>query len=367
VSSATKTHILEQHQQNTLLTTSAPALMMRSEHDLSADEGWSQMDERMIASAAEALEAGQTHYVDVPGIAPLRTAIAEHLRAAFGASYQQPNMIVTAGMQESRFLTIQMIGAAVERVGIPSVVHPGVRRALGVRALPMHSMAVDAQMLPTLEGIREALQAGCRLLFLESPSRLTGAIYSAESVAQIAALAAEFEALVIWDQGLAPWASGYTSLAASAPDHTIAIGEAFPNTGLASWFIGYIAAPEQWVAPMQSQKQIMAICTSTAAQYAALEASKLFAESARTRLEQLERSRQTFIEALGTSAEIIAGATAAVLAVRPADKDEAMMRLTAEGYTPADGADFGAPALLRLTLSPDRAALIAAARIFNGS
>lgn len=345
--------ILEQHQQNMLLNTPTPPLMATGAGDLSADDLYAPIDERMIESAATALESGQTHYVDVPGIAPLRAAIAEHLAQSYGAAYAQPNVIVTAGIQEARFLTLQMIGETVERVAVPKVVHPGVRKALGVRALNVEMIDVDAQMLPTLDAIRATLQGGSRLLYLEAPSRLSGAVYNAEAIGQIAGMAAEYGAIIIWDQGLAPWVEGYVSLAAHAPDRTVAIGEAFPGSGLGSWFLGYIAAPEALVAPMQSQKQIMAICTSTAAQYAALEASKLYSALHASQMTRLHAAHQAALSALG--AAVIPGAAASIVAVRTSDPQAALARLAAANLGAALGADFGAPDVLRLTVSVETA------------
>ncbi len=368
---STKDLILEQHHSNTLLTASAPPMTARNAHDLSADELFAPIDERMIASAVEALEAGQTHYVDVPGIAPLRAAIADYLRASFKAAYAPSNVIVTAGIQESRFLTIQMIGETFGRIAVPTVVHPGVRKALGVRALNVDLIDVDERALPTLESLQAVLNAGARLVYLESPARLTGAAYSAAEVGAIAALAREFEATIIWDQGLAPWTAAYSSLASVSEnaDRTVVIGEAFPGMGLSSWFIGYLAAPEALVAPMQSQKQIMAICTSTAAQYAALEASKLYAETLPQQRERLNKARQTLIAALGSSVEVIPGSAANVLALRllSGHKESVFARLSGAGYSAADGADFGAADVLRLTVSPDSTAQIAIAQSIKGA
>lgn len=354
-----KEALLQRHQANTLLNMPAPSPMMRSETDLSSDEFAAPLDERIIASTVEALESGQTHYVDVPGIAPLREAIAEMLNAALGAALSKANIIVTAGVQEARFLTLQMIGDLYGRVAVPAVVHPGVLKALGVRALQLDRIPVtDERSLPTLDAIRAALEAGAQLLYLESPSRLTGAAYDADEVAAIAALLAESEAGVIWDQGLFPWVSVKT-FASPAAHSAIAgrvavIGEAYPGMGLASWFIGYIAAPEAWVAPMQSQKQIMAICTSTASQYAALEASKLFPEARPARLAALKDLRQKLVElAPNAGLKPIEGDAASVLALRVTDGDGArkLAALREAGFMLADGAEFGAPGVLRLSVT----------------
>ena len=104
-----------------------------------------------------------------------------------GAEYQAGNLIITAGVQESRFLTIQKIGERYDSIAVPTVVHPGVHKALGVRHLTAISLPINAKRghLPTTEGIAARGSRGCRLIYLESPSRLSGAVYSSDEVAAI--------------------------------------------------------------------------------------------------------------------------------------------------------------------------------------
>ena len=108
------------------------------------------------------MEAGQTHYVDVPGIGPLREKIAAYLNESTGSACQSGNIIVTAGLQESRFLTIQKIGELYESIAVPEVVHPGARKALGVRQRQIVSLPVDAEgrYLPTLAGLAAVVRGG---------------------------------------------------------------------------------------------------------------------------------------------------------------------------------------------------------------
>lgn len=355
------TSILQRHAENTSLTLTAPPPMMAHRNDAGADDITAPLDERIIAGAVEALEAGQTHYVDVPGIGPLREQLAHYLSAQTNAVLGKPNLLVTAGMQESRFLTIQMIGDPFGRVAVPEVVHPGVKQAIGVRSLVVDTIPVEreAGYLPTPEGIRAVLAAGSRLLYLESPSRLTGAIFDAATVADIAKLVIEFEATVIWDQGLHVWVGGgaYPSLLAQ-PDlsnRTAAIGEVYPGAGLASWHIGYIAAPEAWIAPMQSQKQIMAICTSTATQYAALEAGRLYAEAHPIRAQMVMSKRQALTSmATGAGLTVVPGQASNVLALHlsPEQMSKGMAALAQDGYGITTGSGFGAPEIVRLTVTP---------------
>ncbi|MCY3831495.1 MAG: pyridoxal phosphate-dependent aminotransferase [Chloroflexi bacterium] len=366
MASQTKADILAGHDANEALNTQLLPPVARRSRDLSADGLRSFLDERIIAASSEALEAGQTHYVDVPGIAPLRAAIANYLGASAGASYEAGNIIVTAGVQESRFLTIQMIGAEFESIAVPTVAHPGVRKALGVRERTVIPLAADVEggYLPAVDAIAGALAAGCRLLYLESPARLSGAAYADEDAAAISRLLNEYDAMAIWDQGLAPWVDGkYNSLASfeESPSLVTSIGEAFPGMGLASWHIGYIAAPEAHVPAMQSQKQIMAICTSTAAQYAALEASAIFAEAHNRQLAHLSQLRSDLIElARAVNLEVIAGSAANVLALRASQ--DTIANLNQAGFEVADGALFGAPAVIRLSVSAAAADALQALR-----
>ena len=331
---------------------------MFSQNDLGADGLIRPLDERIIAATVEALESGQTHYVDVPGIAPLRDAVADYLREFSGAAYEQGNIVITAGMQESRFLTIQMIGAQFDSIGVPEAVHPGARKALGTRARKVATLPVDASAgyLSSVESVDAAVAGGCRLLFLESPSRLSGAVYSGEQVAAIGEIVNEKDGAVIWDQGLAPWVDGdYASLAAQDGEaaRVATIGEAFPGMGLASWFIGFIAAPEAWVAPMQSQKQIQSICTSTASQYGALEASQLFGAARGQQLASLRqiRSRLSQLASEG-DLDVLRGAAANIIALRMESGSEAALAtLRAAGYEATDGAFFGAPDVVRLNVT----------------
>ena len=355
MASETKNTLLQRHHANADLNAPGLPHVARGDNDLAADGMRTPLDERIIAAAADALEAGETHYVDVPGIAPLREAIARQLNDDHGSAWQPSHIIITAGVQESRFLTIQKIGELYDSVGLPAVVHPGARKVLGLRERNPRWLPADMERggLPAPGAIAEAAADGCRLFYLESPARLSGAMYSADEVSAIDRIMRENDAAVIWDQGLAPWVVGdYASLSRhdSAVERVAAIGEALPGQGLASWFIGSIAAPEAWIAPMQSQKQIMAICTSTAAQYAALEASKLYADARSSHIQRLGRIKAGLLSrAADAGLDALAGDAVNIMAIRgPAD---AMERLRGAGFEAADGRLFGAPGVIRLNVA----------------
>lgn len=63
-----------------------------------------------LAAALEALDRGETHYTDRPGIGLLRDRIAKAL-AAQGLAVTPDTTIVTCGVEEARFVTMTVLGA----------------------------------------------------------------------------------------------------------------------------------------------------------------------------------------------------------------------------------------------------------------
>lgn len=361
VNSEAKTEVIRRHKANELLQAPYLSPVQRSERDLSVDQPTMELRPAMVERAMEALEAGQTHYVAVPGVDPLREVLADYINGSGVTGYGQENVLVTAGMDEARFLSIQKVGELFGCIAMPEVVHPGARKAAGVRRVDVRFLPVDGEngMLPTLGGMEEALGEGCRLLYLESPVRCTGAVFNPCTVEAIADLVESFGGAVIWDQGLRPWATEECVSLASLPgmaQWTVAIGEAWPGAGLEGLRIGYIAAKEEWREPMQSQKQIQSICTSTPSQFAALKAADMYDE---LRDEQFEALSQRRDEALGIieslDAEVVPGATVNLVAVKMNDAAGAAAALNGLGFHVASGEVFGVPDLIRLSVTRSEA------------
>jgi aspartate/methionine/tyrosine aminotransferase len=260
-------------------------------------------------------------------------------------------------MQETRFLTLQTLGNLLGPVALPEVIHPGARKALGIRPLEATSpLPTDrkAGFLPTLDGIREALASGAKVLFLESPVRLTGAAFDQEAVAEIARLAVKHQAAVIWDQGMAPWVDGYTSIwnEPGMEQQAVLVGEAFPGLGLEPLYIGYVVTNPEWWEKIRRDKQAISICTSTADQLSAIKVAELYPALHDSQHQTLTRLRQRSVAELGGRA--LAGGAANVVAIELADLIATPV-LRRQGFGFADGTDFGARGIVRLTVTMDNA------------
>jgi aspartate/methionine/tyrosine aminotransferase len=335
--------------------------MMTIQHDLSLDQPVAPLPAEVAEGAAAALVDGQTHYVETGGVAPLLARLRAMLDEATPGSAPEA-VLVTAGVQEARFLAIQLLGEHAGGLALPGVCDPGVRRAAAVRALPVTVLPARLEdgFLPTPAAIGEALAGGVRLLYLESPSRFTGAAYDVAAVDEIAALLTAHDARVIWDQGLAPWVhrGAYASMVAqpSMTERALVVGEAWPGVGLETWFVGYLAGSAATIGEITTYKQIVSICTSTAAQYAAVAAAEIYPAHHKRQVEALAESYESGLDrARSLGLVVVEGATASLLAVAPSNVTGALAALAKAGISVADGAEFGAPGLLRLAATTDDA------------
>ena len=231
-------------------------------------------DRKVIGKVMESLRGGDTHYVDVPGNADLRGRIGAYLNSA--GITKRGEVLVTAGIQEARFLTVQVLGKALGKIALPRVVHPGVKEMLTLRDLDCVFMEVgtDQRMLVPPAAVRN-LSAGVRVLYIESPSRLTGACYEKEELDEIVAFCKQHGVAIIVDSGLHAWIEGpcdSSAVGLEIDDSTFMIGEAWPGSGIDDLYIGYIVASEVMVKKITTQKQVISICTSAPSQNAAIAA-----------------------------------------------------------------------------------------------
>jgi len=354
---STRQALNQRRRSNTLLQSAILSPLQRGPNDLSVDQLTAPLPPSVVERTIQALEQGNTHYVDVPGVAALRDALREFVKHVSTPPASFEEIMVTAGVQEARFLALQILGDGYGSLALPDVCDPGAYLAIGARPLELRRLPVDeaGDRLPTLDGIRAVLEDGCRLLYLESPSRLSGAVFAAATLEAIAELLVQHDGSVIVDQGLAPWvASGeYVSIAAlpGMAQRSVLLGEALPGIGLEGMYVAYLAAPSDWLPKLTAQKQIMAICTSTPSQFAAIAAAELYASLHAEQLRSLQAQHKQARE-LAEQAGLapLPGAAANLLAVAP-EGAAFIAELERRGYRFADGAAFGAPGTLRMLVT----------------
>lgn len=191
----------------------------------------------VIEHAAEAIDAGRTHYTDRPGILPLRQNISAFLDRA-GASIKPDAITITCGVIESRF------------VAFKQMLKPG------------DSVAAAAASAADLRGL-------CALLSLKLIE--TDDLAAADS-AQLIFTSDERQLAAALANPGKPWIVHLWRLGSPAAvpedgaDRVIIIGE-FEQ--LPGWRVGWMAGSSA-ASKLRAYKQSMTICTPSVSQWAAL-------------------------------------------------------------------------------------------------
>jgi aspartate/methionine/tyrosine aminotransferase len=198
------------------------------------------------AAAIAALERGETHYTDRPGILPLRKKVAEMLNARFGLEADPNTIVITCGDTEARFVSVQcLLGSGdallcLERAGL-------LEPALIIR---------DAGLVKS-----DDEQKNIKALYLTSDTDPAQRDYYLQQ-------AKENNWWVIFE--VTNDDKFHPARDSALENKVITIGGIGKQEGLESWRVGFLHAPKGEAAELRSFKQALTICTMSLSQYAAL-------------------------------------------------------------------------------------------------
>jgi aminotransferase len=233
----------------------------------------------IVEAGRKALAEGATHYTHMLGIPQLRAAIADSIVADGGARYAADEIVVTAGAQESMFVTMLALIDPGDEVLIPSpgynAYHQSVELAEGkVVTVPTYEKNGFAL---TAEAVEQAITPKTRMLCLINPSNPTGMVIPPSEVEKLAAVAAKHDLIVVSDEIYAKltYDNARVQPVASLPgmrERTVTINGFSKAYAMTGWRIGYCAAPKHFAAAIADVHYGMAICAPAVSQLAALAA-----------------------------------------------------------------------------------------------
>jgi aspartate/methionine/tyrosine aminotransferase len=198
-------------------------------------------------AADEALQRGETHYTDRPGILPLRQQVARRLARDFGAEVDAAKgVVITCGGTEARFVAVQQL--LPEGGTLVALSHPERVAA----ACIVRDVALAGPAATVADGARVALY-----LNGETPDDVADAWLER---ARDGGWPIVFEA----DAG------GRHPAALGLAEQTVTIGSLGLEEGMASWRLGFLAAPAAKAGPLRDFKQALTICTTNVSQWGAL-------------------------------------------------------------------------------------------------
>lgn len=229
-------------------------------------------------AAAEALEAGYTHYGPATGLPELRETLAAHISTKRGIRADAANVIVTPGAKPIMFYAIMALVEPGDQVIYPNPgfpIYESMINFIGGEAIPLQ-LSESRGFAFTLADLTALISNRTRMIILNSPGNPTGGALSRDLLAGIADLAIKHDIVVLADEI-------YSDLVYEGQHHSILefpemlertiLLDGFSKTyAMTGWRLGYGLFPAPLI-PHVSRLIINSVsCTSSFSQKAAVAA-----------------------------------------------------------------------------------------------
>ena len=249
--------------------------------DLTVGEPDFDTPDNVKAAGIAAIERGDTKYTAVNGTVALRRAIRERLLRRTGIEYADAQLSVGSGAKHVIFTALLATLDPGDEVLIPApywVSYPDmVLLGDGVPVIVPCPIEDDFKLTPAR--LRAALTPRTRWLILNTPSNPTGAVYTHDELAGLAAVLDEHpDVLVLVDEiydevflGTGHCA-GLLEVAPRLADRVLLVNGVSKTYAMTGWRLGYCAGPADVVRAINPLQSHMSSCPSSISQAAAAEA-----------------------------------------------------------------------------------------------
>jgi aspartate aminotransferase len=240
-----------------------------------------------IAEAGIAsIQQGMTQYTPVPGIAPLRDAIAKNITALTGKPADPAGVVCTSGAKQALFNACFTLFGPGDEVIVPApywTSYPALVRLARaepkiIETTPEQGFKVN---LPMLEA---AWSPRVRGIIINSPSNPTGAVYTKDELAAIAQWAARRDVWIISDEiymricFTGPRATSLLDVVDNL-DHAVIVDGASKAYAMTGWRLGYSYTSKKLADQFATLQSQITSGASSPSQYAAAAAYKDFARA----------------------------------------------------------------------------------------
>ena len=229
-------------------------------------------------AAAEALEAGATHYGPSAGLPEFRKLIAETWNRQRGIPCSAENVVVTPGAKPIMFFVMLALLDEGDEVLYPNPgfpIYESVANFLGARSVP-YVLREERGFDLDLKELESRINSRTKLLIFNSPHNPTGAVLSPETIEGIAALARKHSFWILADEIYAQtlYDGKHVSIASlpGMAERTIVLDGFSKTYAMTGWRLGFgIMNPELAVHVARLQTNSNS-CTATFTQKAGMAA-----------------------------------------------------------------------------------------------
>jgi len=231
--------------------------------------------DKLKSLVAHYMNKGCNQYAPMPGIIPLREAIAEKTEFCYGAKYNPATEItVTAGATEALYAAISAIVREGDEVIVFEPAYDSYVPAILLNGgVPIYCRLNAPDFRINWEEIQKMVSQRTRMIIINSPHNPTGSTMSAEDMKQlekitkntkIIILSDEVYEHIIFDKKEHLSVCRYPKLAERSMVIS-SFGKTFHTTG---WKMGYVLAPENLTAEFRKTHQFIVFAVNTPIQWA---------------------------------------------------------------------------------------------------
>ncbi|MBA8883770.1 pyridoxal phosphate-dependent aminotransferase [Dokdonella fugitiva] len=227
---------------------------------------------------ARAMAQGRNQYAPMTGVPALREAIARKTERLYGCKVNADTEVtVTSGATEALFAAIAAVVRAGDEVIVLDPCYDSYEPAIELNGGRAVHVALDpADFSPDWQRIADAVTPKTRMILVNSPHNPCGAVFDAEDLEALAALARKHDLFVLSDEVYehivfdgAPHQSVLRHEELAARSFVVSsFGKTYHCTG---WKVGYCIAPRALSAEFRKVHQYLTFCTFTPAQWALAE------------------------------------------------------------------------------------------------
>jgi len=231
-------------------------------------------------AAADAMNAGETHYVSVPGIPALRQAIAAKLANDNNVRVEaNGGIVVTPGGKQALFeaaLALIEPGDDVLIIEPALVSYVSLVELAGGRPVPV-ALDPDDNFRITRDLLAAAVTPATRVMIVNSPNNPTGRVLDEAELAAIVEIATAHDLLVFSDEiyeKILYDGHRHVSLAAlpGMAERTLTFNGFSKAYAMTGWRLAYVAGPRPYVAEIEKVHSHSATCATSFVQSAGVEA-----------------------------------------------------------------------------------------------
>ncbi len=227
--------------------------------------------EAVKAACHAAIDAGHNGYTPTQGIAALRSALLERVRAHLPG--QERGLLITSGTSGALVLALQCTvnpGDEVILFDPYFVMYPHLVRLAGGTPVLIDTYP-DFRI--DVEEVRRAVTPRTKAILVNSPANPTGHVASREEMEALAGLAAERRVLLISDEIYRDFVHDGPFVSPAEYNADVLVIDGFSKShGMTGWRLGFAHGPARLIEEMIKLQQFTFVCAPSMVQHAGLAA-----------------------------------------------------------------------------------------------